>query len=154
MSPAPEPMSPPSWWVAKDIEAELPPPRGRANRALFHIAEALFTTSEGPPPEARLRWLCLEMSDFLSRVGGKARLLFTVALFLGTWVAPLWLLRLPPLRTLSRPHRIEALDRLEASPIGTPLFALKAIVSLVYYEHPDAAAELGFDGQPLLELRP
>jgi len=154
MSAAPERAGLPSWWVAQDIPEMLPPARGMANWALFHIAEALFTTDEGPPPEARLRWLCHEMGDFLSRAGGRARLVFAVALFLGTWMAPLWVMRLPPLSLLSRERRIEALDRLEASAIGTPLFALKAITSLIYYEHPDAAAELGFDGRPLVEWKP
>ncbi len=154
MNPSPERAGLPSWWVAQDIPDVLPPARRRADRALFHIAEALFTTAQGPPPETRLNWLCLEMRDFLSRAGGKARLLFKVALFLGTWMAPLWVFRLPPLSLLSRERRIEALDRLEASAVGTPLFALKAIVSLVYYEHPDAARELGFDGRALLDLQP
>jgi len=152
MNPTPQRATLPSWWVAHDIPEMLPPARGINNWALFHIAEALFTTDEGPPPEARLRWLCHEMSDFLARAGGRARLLFSVALFLGTWMAPLWVMRLPPLSLLSRERRIEALDRLEASAIGTPLFALKAIASLIYYEHPDAAHELGFDGLSLMEL--
>jgi len=154
MKPAPQRSGLPSWWVAHDIPDVLPSPRSRADRALFHIAEALFTTTAGPPPEPRLNWLCLEMGDFLSRAGGKARLLFKVALFLGTWMAPLWVLQLPPLSLLSPERRIEALDRIEASAVGAPLFALKAIVSLVYYEHPEAAAELGFDGLPLLDIQP
>jgi len=144
----------PPWWVARDIPEVLPPPSRRADRALFHVAQALFTRDQGPPPDARLHWLCLEMREFLAHCGSKARLLFAVALFLATWVAPLWVMRLPPLTLLSHARRIEALDRLEASPIGTPLFALKAVVSLVYYEHPDAARELGFDGRPLRELQP
>ena len=143
----------PSWWVAQDIPEVLPELQGSAQRALFPIAEALFTTTAGPPPAARLHWLCLEMRDFLSRAGGRARLLFRLALFLATWIAPLWILRLPPLGLLNREQRIDALNRLEASTLGPPLFALKAIVSLVYYEHPEAAAELGFDGLPLKDIQ-
>ena len=30
--------------------------------------------------------------------------------------------------------------------LGIALFAVKAILSMLYYEHPDAAREMGFDG--------
>jgi hypothetical protein len=118
------------------------------------IASALFTTAHSPPPPARLHWLTTEFEDFLVGAGTKARLLLRTSAVFATWLAPLLIRRLPPLSRLKNDERISALDALESSVIGTPLFALKAILSLLYYEHPDAADELGFDGRPLLEWKP
>ncbi|MCZ7678966.1 MAG: hypothetical protein M5U28_09520 [Sandaracinaceae bacterium] len=36
-------------------------------------------------------------------------------------------------------------ERLEATPLSLPLLGAKAILSIVYYEHPDAAREIGWD---------
>ena len=44
-------------------------------------------------------------------------------------------------------QRVHALRRLENEPAAAPLFAVKALLSLIYYEHPDAAREVGFDGE-------
>ena len=47
-----------------------------------------------------------------------------------------------PLRALPLERRTRALERFEASAIALPLFALKAIFCVLYYEHPDAAREI------------
>ncbi|MCA9515530.1 MAG: hypothetical protein KC635_11345, partial [Myxococcales bacterium] len=64
-------------------------------------------------------------------------------------VAP-WLAgRLGPLERLPVSERVAALERLERSPLGLSVFALKATLAILYFEHPDAAAEIGFDGRGL-----
>ena len=64
-------------------------------------------------------------------------------------LAPFFIGRLATLGSLSVPERIRALTRLEER-FGEPLLAVKAMLCLLYYEHPDAAREVGFDGQCLV----
>ncbi len=148
------PSKPPIWWVAHDLDEDLVEPSRRKDREMVLIAEALFATHIGSPPPGRLYWLISELQDFLLGAGFKARLLMSVSAALATWLSPLRLRRAPPVSRLTVSEGIEALEALEASALGTPLFALKAILSLIYYEHPDAAEELGFDGKSLLEWQP
>lgn len=81
---------------------------------------------------------------------------FAFALFCLTWLAPLWSFSLPTLGSLSLEKRAHALERWERSPFGMTLFAVKAILCILWFEHPDAAAHMGFDGRPLIEapIRP
>jgi hypothetical protein len=64
-----------------------------------------------------------------------------------TWLAPLYLLRPLPLRWLRRTTQIRALERYEQGLLGLTLLAVKAWLCIIYYEHPDAAREIGFDGR-------
>jgi len=154
MSPSSGSHRAPSWWVSHQVGDKSPIPATRRSRALVVIASALFTTTDGPPPTTRLHRLAAEFDDFLVSAGTRARILLRVSAALATWLGPLLVRRLPPLSRLKKAERINALDALESSAIGTPLFALKAILSLLYYEHPDAADEVGFDGRALLEWEP
>ena len=76
---------------------------------------------------------------------------FRLALFAVTWLSPLLALRPPPLGLWSLPVRTRALERLERTPLSLALLAVKAMLSIPYYEHPDVAAEIGFDGACLGE---
>jgi hypothetical protein len=111
------------------------------------IAEALYATDAGPPPPDRLVWFAHELADFLVRSGPRAAVLIHGSLAaVGTLGA---LLagpegRLRPLHKLPLALRTRALERLEKSPAGLALFAVKGIFSILYYEHPDAAREVGF----------
>jgi hypothetical protein len=117
-------------------------------RDAWLVAEALFTTTEGPPPPARLGWLCAELADFLGRIGPRARWTFRLALWFVAWSAPLALGRLPPLARLSQADRFRALERMERGGMAqtAAILAVKAVLCILYYEHPDAAAEIDFDG--------
>ena len=118
----------------------------RMLRAARALAEAIFSTEAGAPPADRLDWLVRELDDFLGHAGSRARLLVRLSIFAVSWLAPLLAFRLRPLRALPLPARIAALERLERSRAAMPLLATKAILSILYYEHPDAAREVGFDG--------
>jgi hypothetical protein len=122
-----------------------PAPR---DRALWSVAEALFTTRSGAPPPARLAWLCDDLRDFLSHAGRRARMLFLFALWVCTWVAPFVVGLLPPFHARTLEQRTRILAHLEHGPMWqTPIIlALKSILSILYFEHPDAAHEIGFDG--------
>ncbi|GMV43025.1 MAG: hypothetical protein AMXMBFR64_47410 [Myxococcales bacterium] len=118
-------------------------------RALYAVAEVMFAGDRGLPPPARLRWLCHDTQDFLRQIRGRGALVFRLALLLVSIVAPLFVLRPLPLRALSYERRCVALARYERSPLGLSLFVLKAILCIVWFEHPDSAREVGFDGSSL-----
>ncbi len=111
------------------------------------VAEAVFSTESGPPPGDRLDWLALELEDFLARAGSRTRWMLRLALVAVSLLAPLLAGRLPPLRRLPLPERIRALCLLENSRLGAPVLAVKALLCVLYYEHPDAAREIGFDAE-------
>jgi hypothetical protein len=75
---------------------------------------------------------------------------FGLCVMVVTWIAPLWSLLPVPLGVLGLERRARVLERWERSPFGMTLFAVKAVLSIVWCEHPDAAREMGFDGRPLL----
>jgi hypothetical protein len=114
--------------------------------AMRAAAEAIFATEAGPPPTERLDWLCVEIEDFLAHAGSNARFLLRFALLAVSVLAPLFLLRFTRLKKLPLAERVRALTRLEHSALGSPVLALKALLCVLYYEHPDAAREIGFDG--------
>jgi len=118
----------------------------RMLRTLRSVAEAIFSTDDGPPPADRMDWLLADAEDFLSRVGSQTRWVMRLSLLAISVVAPLLVLRMPPFRALALRERARALTRLERSKFSAPLLAVKALVTLLYYEHPDAAREVGFDG--------
>jgi len=115
---------------------------------LMAIAEALFSVADEPPPAERIAWLRQEFSDFMSRASMQGRLLFTLAARIVSIAAPLLIGKLPGLTRLSVAERVRALTRLERRPLAPLLIALRAILCLIYYEHPDVASEvdLGVSG--------
>jgi hypothetical protein len=118
----------------------------RTVKATGAIASAVFATDSGPPPPERLSYLEREFEDFLARSGPRARLMLSFMIWLVALAAPLLIGKLRPLQALAHDDRVRALDRLERR-FGEPLVAVKAILCLIYYEHPDAAREVGFDGE-------
>lgn len=123
--------------------------RGVSRRAKLTsraVAETLFTTREGPPPADRLDWLVDDLDDFLARAGSRARLIYRLCILAIAIVAPLLVWRLPPFRALSASRRTVALERLERSPLGLALLGAKAVLCILYFEHPDAAKLVGYDG--------
>lgn len=119
-------------------------------RGLRTVAEAVFATASGPPPAERLDWLALELEDFLARAGSQTRLTLRLALFALSILAPLMVLRFTSLSRLPVGERARAIGRLEHSSLGSPVLAVKALLCVLYYEHPDASEEIGFDGQCLV----
>lgn len=137
-------------------DSESPHPLRRADGSPFvsrrfirsarAAAEAIFITPAGPPSAQRLDWLCLEIEDFVARAGPNARLLLRLALLAVSVLVPWMVLRLTTLRRLPLSERMRGLSRLEQTPLAAPVLALKALLCVLYYEHPDAAREVGFDG--------
>lgn len=143
--------TPGHWCASRD---ELAPyegvtaPATFVDRMVWSLAEALFSTDEGSPPAARLAWLCADVRDFLRGSGPRARWIFLLALFFTSGVSPLRIGKLRPLARLSVHDRIEALERFENGSLlqSAAILALKATLCIVYFEHPDAARQIDFDG--------
>ena len=144
-------------------QAPHPSPLGRARKTgalsvgtlarTRAVAEALFTVDDRTvPPSERLDWVMEEYADFMARTSRRGRLLFTLAAQVVTRVSP-WLRgRLGGFLQCSLTERVEMLRAFEATPLAGVLIALRAILCILYYEHPGAAADagmwLGPDGSP------
>lgn len=115
-------------------------------RALSAIAEALFSRGGTPPPRERLEWVALEAEDFLARAGLRTRFVLSLLVWLVCVLSPLTVGRFARLPSLPLNERIVALAALERR-FGEPLLAVKAVLCLLYYEHPDGARDAGFDGE-------
>ena len=142
--------TPGSHWVDQNVTLDVPAPTEPWLCAAAAVAETMFATHEGPAPANRVYWLCTHLADFQKRVGGIGMFTFRAALFAFSWLAPLFVLSLPPFRRLSHERRMNALHRFERSPIGVSVMAVKALLCMIYFEHPESAAHLGFTGAPLL----
>ena len=123
------------------------------------IAEALFSRDGTPPPPERIAWLRAELDDFLGRGTTLVRLVFTFGSLIVSLVAPPLIGALPGLGRLPLDRRIDALEAMERRRIAIVLTGIRAILCLLYYEHPDAAAEAGIDtdgppGAQLIEETP
>lgn len=111
------------------------------------VASALFATQAGPPDAARLDWLSEDLDHFFAHAGDRAKVAFALCLLGIAIVAPLLILRLPPFRKLSTEHRAEALERLERSSLALAVFGAKAVLCILWYEHPASRAQIGADGE-------
>jgi hypothetical protein len=119
------------------------PAWSRTQRSALAVAEALFCDTQGPPPAARLAWALDELADLLRHAGTRGRWLFQLCLLAVSWLAPLWVGALPPLRRLCLSDRVRALTRLEHRPRLAPLvLACKAVLCMVYYEDEGAARDI------------
>lgn len=114
------------------------------------VAEALFLDETGTPPsKEELDWVEAELADFTRAAGGWARFLLSSCLWVVRALVPLFARAPAGLAGLALEPRRRALERMEESAMSLPLLAIKAVICLVYYEHPAAAARVGFDGKCL-----
>lgn len=136
-------------WDARAPAASATLPASALKRAR-HVAEALFTTEDGPPPPDRVDWVERDLKDFFGNANWRGAFIFRACIFAITWLAPILIARLPPIGRLAVSDRVHAIERFESVP-GAVLTVLgaKAILSLIYYEHPDAAEEIGWDQECL-----
>ena len=130
----------------------LAPPKSAARahrwslRRARGIAEALFSSEAGAPPAERLEWLSDELGHFLDRAGWRSGGFYKLGLLVATMLAPLLILRPRALWRLPLADRVRALRRMEKGFAAAVILAVKAILCILYYEHPDAARETGYAG--------
>lgn len=136
----------PRFWVDTQAStARIAPLQGWV-RDLAAVAEVLFADDVGAPDLTRVRWVCDQTRQYAASVGGKATFAFRLGLGATTWIAPLMVAKVPPLRRLSFTDRVRALERYERSPLGLSVFAVKVFLSISWFEHPEVAREVNFDG--------
>lgn len=126
-----------------------------SKRAVHAVIEAVFARPGAsgelePPPAERVAWVTGELDDFLARASTRSYVILLVSLIVVSVVAPLLSRRLSSLAALTPSERVHALERLEKSGLAPALLAVKALLSVHYYEHPDAAREVGYDGACLI----
>ncbi|MGE0785512.1 MAG: hypothetical protein AB7S26_07480 [Sandaracinaceae bacterium] len=149
----------PSTAPAGSPSEELAPFDGRApapgigrttRRRARAIAEALFAREDGPPPAERLAWMEDELGEFFGHISARGRWIFIACVTTIYFLAPLLIGRLATLGALDVPTRGRAIEAIERSPLSLALFGAKAVLCILYFEHPDAAAEIGWDQECLL----
>jgi hypothetical protein len=116
------------------------------HRTARAVAESLFSTPDRRAPDARLDWAASELEDIAFHAGSRGLSTMRLVAFVLSLVAPLFVMRLGSLSALPLPLRTIALERMEASFAAPLVLALKAVLCTVWYEHPDAAAEVGWTG--------
>ena len=104
------------------------------------IAEALFA-DDGEANAARLDWLIRDLDDFLNRAGARPRLVFALCVAVLSLFAPLWIGRFTTLSDLPLAERSRALHKAEGGLLGPPALAAKAILCILWFEHPDVDRE-------------
>mgnify|MGYP001306813955 CR=1 FL=1 len=113
------------------------------------LTATLFDDGSGVPAE-RLDYAMAELVGYASRVGRVTRLALSFAL---------WVMQLAPFllfgifrkfTSASAEIRQRCLRKLEGSRLGLVVVLLKTVLSMIYFEHPEALASTGYDAQGLL----
>lgn len=117
------------------------------------LALALFDRGGGVPAD-RVEWALDDLASFLAHAGPRTSTLFSVAVALVEWAPAVISGRVSRMSRLSPVERDRYLERLDASRWAILLVLPKALLSLVYYEHPDALRETGYDGTCLVGAIP
>jgi hypothetical protein len=133
-------LAPPPAHVAVRAREADAPPAGFEGR-LAAIAEALFATEAGAPDPKRIAWVCADFADFVARAQGRGRLILLLSVWFLTWIAPFFAFRLGPLESLPIDVRSKALERVEGSSLGFIALAPKAMLCMMWFEHPDTQRE-------------
>ncbi len=117
-----------------------------ARRVAVAIAGTLFARDEGAPPVDRLTWLGDDLDHFFAHAGTRSRSVFLLCITVLDLLAPLLIGRFGRFSALPPEARAVALTRFEESPLALAFFGAKAALCIVWYEHPAAAREVGYDG--------
>jgi hypothetical protein len=116
-------------------------------RAARAFCEALFSADDRTaPPADRMDWLQGELDQLLCKTSWRPGGVYKLLLMLVCFVAPLYVRRLRPLWGLTIEDRVRALRRMERGSLAAVVLAAKAIMCLIYYEHPEVAREAGYTG--------
>lgn len=113
------------------------------------MADVLFDGGEGIPAE-RLDYAVGELRDYSSRMGWQSRIALGFALWVVSFAPFLLWFQFRRFENLPKDRRLACLIALEQSKLGMLLVVLKTVLSMVYFEHPDALAATGYDGIGLL----
>lgn len=129
--------------IERARSAHAPTSKGVLHRTRV-VAEALFSSEDHAPPKERIDWLVQEIDDFLSRTGA-TRWVYGLSIWVVAWMAPLLAGRFASLGGMDIHERARVIGHMEDR-FGAPVLAVKALLCTVYYEHPDAQKDVGYDG--------
>jgi hypothetical protein len=113
------------------------------------LARGLYDRGEGVPEE-RLEWAVRDLASFLAHAGPRTTFLLALTTLAVEWLPIFFIGRFARLSRLPPDARARYLEKLDASRLSIALVLPKALLGLVYYEHPDAVRETGYDGQCML----
>ncbi len=121
--------------------------RSRELEVARAVAATLFHRgARGAVPEERLAFYSRELQAYARSLTTLASLALHAAL-LGAQLSPLIFgIRAARLTRCSPEERARALHALETGRLGLAMVLLKVTSTLLYFEHPAALAETGFDG--------
>ena len=97
----------------------------------------------------RLDWVERELRSFLGHAGAQARFVFGASVYAVTLLGPLVAGKFGAFAGLGLADRMHVLEKVEKSFLSTPLLGVKAILCIVYFEHPEAARHIGATGECL-----
>lgn len=122
-------------------------------RILFAMAEAFFTDPDDPADRGapqRFAWLVDDVDDFISQASPALRWGTRIAAVLVD-VAPIFFIgRFARCSSLPLVDRERYLARVEASTVprvAVLVVMFKTLMTVLYFEHPEAAPHLGYDGR-------
>lgn len=98
-------------------------------------------------------WLIEDLGDFAGRAGPKTRTFFLLTLMLVEFL-PLFFGFFGRMSRLPIEKRLAYLEKLDHSAIAAVIALPKALLGLIYYEHPEALLETGYDHQSLIPFTP
>ena len=124
-----------------------------ARRVIVGLCGAFFTDPDAPPDEgaaARFEWVSKDADAYVSNASGQMRFGFWMMLFV-LEMLPLFVVgRWSRCSSLPLDVRVRYLDKLDRGPaVFLALFvtAWKTLLTILYFEHPEAAPKLGYDGR-------
>lgn len=113
------------------------------------LAEAMFEDA-ATSAKSRLESFVDEVDDFVSHASKGLRFGLLVMLEVIRFAPLLLLWRFATFESLPCPDRVRVLERMESSrfvPLTLVLAAYKAILCLIYFEHPDELAVVGYSAE-------
>ena len=141
---APEPAS-------RDFERSTFGPFAR--RAIRGAAEAFFTDPEEPADrgaDARMAWLVEDADDMVSHGSTQLQTGLRIAIVV-LELLPIFVVgRLALASSLTLDERVHFLRKIETGPItflALLVVAWKTLLTVLYFEHPEAAPRMGYDGR-------
>jgi hypothetical protein len=122
-------------------------------RVLLALAEAFFTDSNDPADRGaaqRFIWLVDDVDDFISQASPALRWGTRVAALLVEFAPIFFIGRFARCSSLGLEDRERYLATLEASKVprvAVLVVMFKTVMTVLYFEHPEAAPHLGYDGR-------
>ena len=122
-------------------------------RVLHAMAEAFFTDPNDPSDRGaaqRFVWLVNDVDDFISQAGPSLRWGTRIAALIVELAPILFIGKLARCSSLALEDRERYLAKFEASTVprvAVLVVLFKTLMTVLYFEHPEAAPHLGYDGR-------